>query len=108
MDIKLLSSTGIPPTMDIEVINGIARWIKGEEEELQQAQLATYKQLGSTPQLPDDGTDWLGFFTGNVSFGEIDSQIRENIKNSKGDNHIPEYEIINNKLSVTVKKEKQK
>lgn len=105
MDIKLLSSEGIPPTLDIEVNNGIVRWIKDEEEKLQQAQLATFLQLGSTPQLPNKGVNWLGFFTENISFGEIDSQIRENIKNSKGDNYIPEYEIINNKLSVTVKKE---
>lgn len=103
MDIKMDSSTGTPPTWDTVSVGGIVSFITGDEEELQAAQLATFLNLGSTPQLPLEGVDWLGFFTGSTSFGEVDSKIRENIKISKGSKFAPDYELENNNLKVTLK-----
>jgi hypothetical protein len=104
MDMKMGSSTGLPPTWDVISVNGIVAFITGEEENLQSAQLATFLNLGSTPQLSDQGVDWLGFFTGETTFGTVDSQIRDNISISKGSDYFPDYTLENNKLKVTVRK----
>ena len=103
MDISMSSTQGVPPTWDLVSVSGIVSWIKGDAEKLQAAQLAAYLNLGSTPQLPDQGTDWTGFFTGNTTFGTIDSQIRTNINNSIGQGFYPDYELVNNKMKVTIK-----
>lgn len=102
MDISMSSSSGVPPTWDLVSTNGIVSFITGDAETLQAAQLSAYLNLGSTPQLPGQGTDWLGFFTGNTTFGEIDSQIRNNINNSIATGYYPDYELINNKLNVVM------
>jgi hypothetical protein len=104
MDIKMSSSTGIPPIWDCLSVKGIVSFIRSEEEKLQSAQLSTFLNLGSTPQLPTSGVDWLGFFTGTTTFGEVDSKIRNNINISKGSEYFPDYELVNNKLKVTIKR----
>jgi hypothetical protein len=104
MDIKMNSSTGTPPIWDLLSVDGIVSFITGDEETLQAAQLSAYLNLNSTPQLPGQGTDWIGFFTGGTSFGEVDSQIRNNINNSIATGYYPEYELINNRLSVMMKR----
>ena len=104
MDIKMGSSSGVPPTWDVVSVNGVVGFITGEEENLQCAEFATFLNLGSTPQLPNEGVDWLGFFTGSTTFGEVDSKIRENLINSKGNKYFPDYELVNNKISATLKR----
>jgi hypothetical protein len=104
MDIKMGSTNETTLKWDLVSVNGIVSFITDDEEELQSAQFATFLNLGSTPQLPDKGVDWLGFFSGSTSFGTVDSQIRNNISLSRGPDYFPYYELINNKIKATVRK----
>jgi hypothetical protein len=108
MNMRLKSTANIPPTWDIDVDEfGNAIYISGEEEELQNAQVATFLPKGSTPQLSEDVyPDWLGWLTEEVPFGELDSQIRNSIELSGSTDYYPEYSLENGKnLTVTMRKD---
>lgn len=110
MDIKMQSETieaGKLPVWDFYISDdGKASMISDDEEDLQTAQIATFLTKGSTPQLrSDEYPDWLGFFLGQITFGELDAQIKQSIQNTGKTNYYPEYEIENEKLQVIVTKE---
>lgn len=89
--------------------NGECKMIISDEEELQNAQMAAFLPLNSIPQLAgnDNGVDWLGFLTdsNNVSFGEIDAQIRRNLDYiNLGDKYEPVYSVENGLLKTEVRK----
>ena len=48
----------------------------GSLEDAQHAQLAAYIQRGSIPQLTGFGVEWVEFFTGGVTFGVVDGEIK--------------------------------
>lgn len=78
-----------------------------DEENLQNAQVASFILKNSIPQLSgnDVGVSWLEFLMGNISFGELDAQIRNNIDNvGQADNFYPNYLIENEKLKVEITK----
>jgi hypothetical protein len=106
MDIQMTSTAGSPLIWDITIdSNGCAVLIYDLNERKQQAKVASFLTLGSTPQNPDDGVDWQGFFTGSISFGELDSQIKDNIAKVNDSSLYPDYEINNNGLNVAIKQE---
>jgi hypothetical protein len=110
MDIKMQSETiesGKLPVWDFYISDdGKASMIFDEEEDLQEAQIAAYLTKGSTPQLrADEYVDWLGFFLGQITFGELDAQIKQSIQNAGQTDYYPQYEIENEKLKVVITKE---
>lgn len=91
-------------TWDVEVKDGIVPIISGNEEDLQEATLACFLELGSIPQLPERGVPWTDFLTNNITFGELDSYIRESITDSGKTEFYPEYQIVDDALTLTVGK----
>jgi hypothetical protein len=88
--------------------NGCVPIITGEEEQLQNAQMAAYIQKDAIPQLVGNGhgVDWPGFLSGKTGFGEIDAQIRDNLTYAGlSDLYAPFYAIENEKLKTTVRKQ---
>jgi hypothetical protein len=107
MDIYMdSSSTTYPKTWDISVsADGCALMIADEDDELkQEAMVAAYLTRGSTPQVPEDGVDWQGYITGEKNFGELDSDIRDNIEKLGPNTLYPDYDIVNNALKVNILK----
>lgn len=93
------------PVWDCNVQDGIVPVITDADEDMQSAILATFMHKGSIPQLEDIGVPWSDFLTGEKTFGEIDSIIRENLINAGLENYYPQYEYQNDKLTMTIGKE---
>jgi hypothetical protein len=102
MDLLLTSTTlGI---IDIDIdAEGCVKTIEDDAEQMQQAKVAAFFTLGSTPQIPADGVDWQGFITGEKTFPELDSDIRDNIKKIGDTTLYPDYNIVNNHIEVVIK-----
>lgn len=73
-------------------------------EDQQHAQLAAYLQYGTIPQLPSFGVQWVEYFTKQVNFGVVDGQIKSNLLAIGLPTFFPDYDIINQKLVVGVRK----
>jgi hypothetical protein len=106
MIMKMKSSEGIPPTWDIDVdVYGNAQFLEDDNAEMQTAQIASFLSMGSTPQLNEAiYPDWLGWMTGEKTFGDLDASIRASIDNAGITNHYPEYSIMNDKLQLAIKR----
>lgn len=74
----------------------------GSLEDNQHATVAAYLQYGSIPQLPQFGVQWMEFFTGQVNFGIVDGQIKQNLISTGLQSWFPNYDIVNEKLTVRV------
>lgn len=107
----LMASTQTNPnslkTWDFEVVNNIVPMLTdsgqpNSVEDLQEATLAAFINYNSIPQLPNIGTPWTGYFTGTVNFADLDSAIRQNIKNVGLTNYVPLYNYVNGQLQVTI------
>lgn len=92
---------------DCEVIDGIVPIIMDDEEDLQCAILAGFLIAGTVPQLPDAGVPWTDFLTGKISFGILDFYVRESLLNVGKDNYYPQYDIEEDKLTMSVGKLQQ-
>ncbi|MDY2843895.1 MAG: hypothetical protein SOT81_07940 [Treponema sp.] len=57
------------------------------------------------PELPDVGVEWTGYLTGEISFGELDAEIRQSLSNAEKDEFRPEYQLEDDRLTLTVTKE---
>lgn len=90
------------PIWDVRVVNGNVPIISGSNEKVQTATLAGFLELGTIPQLPDAGVNWPGFMTGAVTFGEIDSQVRQSIQDAGVPQFSPEYDLIDDRLVMTI------
>lgn len=91
---------------DVKTENGsIVPVISGKKENVQIATLAGFLQKGSIPQLPDMGVNWAGFLSGAVSFGELDGEIREALKQAGKEDYMPVYSINDDKLILNIEKE---
>ena len=106
MNIRMESTSGIPKTWDFEVDeDGNAKFITGDDAELQTSQIAAFSFKGSTRQISSDiYPDWLGWMTGAISFGELDVGIQQSIEGAGITDHFPDYALKNNKLEVIIKK----
>lgn len=108
MDLKMKSeelSTLDYPIWDLKVENGIVPIITDDEESMQTATLAGFLELGSIPQLPKIGVPWTDFLTKKISFGELDTLIRESINTAGQSDYYPKYDIENETLKMSVGKE---
>ena len=107
MDIKMKTqeATTTYPVWDLEVENGIVPILKDEEENIQQAILAAFIEKGTVPEMPDVGIEWTNYLTGDLTFGELNAQIRQSLSNAEKDEFRPEYLIDDDKLTMTVTKE---
>ena len=97
--------TSTYPVWDIKTEDGIVPIISGDKEDTQVATLACFLQVGTIPQLPEAGVSWTDFLTGVKTFGEIDAQIRESIRNAGKFEYMPIYKIENDRLTLEVGKE---
>lgn len=110
MDMKLQGETGSPfPTWDLFVEplptgGDIVLMISGVEQDAQEASVAATLILNGIPQLEGVGVDHLGFLAGSVLFGEFDSQIRTALANAGHSDYVPDYNVVNGGLTVTVQK----
>ena len=107
MDIKMRSeiiSASAHPIWDVKTVNGIVPIITGDEEDIQTATLAGFIEKGTIPLLPDDGVPWTEYLNHNITFGELDTLIRESLSKAEKDDYYPDYEIINDKLEMTIGK----
>ena len=95
------------PVWDVEINKGIVPIITGKIEHLQNAVLAGFLELGSIKQLPEAGVDWPGFITGVVTFGEIDSAVRDSLLKAGRSDFYPQYELEDEKLIMTIGTEEQ-
>jgi hypothetical protein len=82
----------------------IVPMITGSVEDQQEASIAAVLQKGAVPQLPAAGVDHLGFLSGKVLFGDLDSQVRKSLSDAGHSDYLPSYDIVNGSLTVTVKK----
>lgn len=111
MDLKMKAEifTGnAEPVWDVKVEKGLVPIISGEEEDMQTATLAGFLEAGTIPQLPDVGVPWQDFLSKQLTFGELDSYIRQSIVAAGQESYYPQYEIDeeNERLTMTVGREK--
>jgi len=110
MDMALQSSTNVAnqyQTWDYLVQGNIVPVLNdsgqtGSIEDAQHAQMASFIQYGTVPQLPTFGVQWVEFFTGQVNFGAVDGQIKSNLMAIGLSNFRPVYDLVNDKLTVSV------
>lgn len=100
MQVEKITDAGV--SWDCEVIDGIVPIIKDDEEDLQCATLAGFLIQGTVPQLPDAGVPWTQFLTGSMTFGELDFYVRDSLLNVEKENFYPEYDIEEDKLTMSI------
>ena len=103
MDAESITATA-HPVWDVKVEKGIVPMITGDEEDLQTATLAGFLEKGSIPLLPDAGVSWSDYLTKEITFGELDAEVRDSISEAGKDNFYPDYEIENDQLVMTIGK----
>ena len=95
------------PNWDLAVTSGIVPFIEGDPADVQAASISAFIQLGSIPQLPDIGVPWVEFLTKQVTFGNLDAAIRQSAANANVSKFVPQYDILNGNLTVTMQATKQ-
>jgi hypothetical protein len=76
--------------------------LTGSQEEAQAANMAAFLQRGTIPQLPEEGVQWVEYFMGEVTFGDIDNQIKNNLMKIDLVDYFPTYEIVNDALVTNI------
>ena len=106
MDLKMNAeeNTADGVSWDCEVENGIVPIITDDTEDLQCATLAGFLIKGTIPQLAEAGVPWTDFLTGKMEFGVLDYYVRQSILNVGEDNYYPEYDIEEDRLTMSVGK----
>lgn len=102
---KAEDNSGDYPVWDLKTDGNIVPIISGDKEEIQTATLACFLEKGTVPQLEDAGVEWTAFLTGNKTFGELDAQIRESLQKADKSDYFPNYQIENDRLTLSVSKE---
>ncbi len=82
--------------------NGKVPILTGDNENAQAANMAAFLQRGTIPQLPDEGVQWVEYFMGEVTFGDIDNQIKNNLMKLDLVDYFPQYEIVNDQLLTKI------
>lgn len=109
MDLKMKAEdiTDAGVSWDCDVEDGIVPIIIDDKEELQCAILAGFLIKGTVPQLPEAGVPWTDFLTNKISFGVLDFYVRESLLNVEKDNYYPEYDVEEDKLTMSIGKLQQ-
>lgn len=105
MDMKMRAETITAtenPVWDVKVRDGVVPIISGDEEKIQTATLAGFLERGTIPQLPEIGVDWPGFMTGAVTFGELDTGIRQSLQDAGVGQFQPDYDLDGDSLIMTI------
>lgn len=106
MDMKMnteeINTSGT--SWDCKLIDGIVPITTGDDENIQTATLAGFLIKGSIPQLPEAGVPWLEFLTGGMTFGELDYYVRESLRKADKETYLPEFDIQNDQLTMSVGK----
>ena len=109
MDLKMkaedITTAGV--SWDCEVKDGIAPIIMDDEEDLQCATIAGFLIKGTVPQLNEAGVPWTDFLTGRITFGVLDFYVRESMTNVGEDNFHPQYDIEEDKMTMSIGKIQQ-
>ena len=109
MDLKMkaedISYDGVYWDCDVE--DGNVPIIIEDKEDLQCATIAGFLITGTVPQLPEAGVPWTDFLTTKISFGVLDFYVRESLNNVGKDNYYPEYDIEDDRLTMSVGKLEQ-
>lgn len=92
------------PVWDVKVENGNVPLIYGEEEDLQTATLAGFLEKGSIPLLPEAGVPWTDYLTQEITFGELDADVRDSLSAAGKDTFYPDYQIEGGSLVMTINK----
>jgi hypothetical protein len=95
------------PVWDVKVVDGIVPIITDEQEDLQCATLAAFLVKGSIPQLEDAGVPWTEYLSERITFGELDFYIRQSLNNVDKPTYYPAYDIVDDKLTLSVGRLKQ-
>jgi hypothetical protein len=56
------------------------------------------------PQLPEAGVPWTDFLTKKITFGVLDFYVRESLQNVGKDNYYPQYDLEEDKLTMSIGK----
>lgn len=104
MDLKMKAEeiTVAGTNWDCQVIDGIVPIITGDEENLQSAIQAGFLIKGTIPQLPEAGVPWSDFLTQKMNFGELDFFVRDSLQKAGKENYYPQYDIENDKLTMSI------
>lgn len=109
MDLKMqaedITTEGV--SWDCDVENGLVPIIMDDTEDLQSATLAGFLITKTIPQLPDAGVPWTEFLTGQITFGVLDFYVRESLLNVGANNFYPQYNIEEDKLTMSIGKIEQ-
>ncbi len=109
MDLKMKAEeiTDAGVSWDCTVEDGIVPIITDDEEDQQSATLAGFLIRGTVPQLEEAGVPWTDFLTNKISFGVLDFYIRESLGNVGKNNFYPQYELDEDKLTMSIGKIEQ-
>lgn len=106
MDMKMkaeeITTAGV--SWDCKVTNGLVPIIIDEEADLQCATQAAFLIQGTVPQLKDAGVPWTAYLSNKMTFGEIDFYIRESLREVGKETYYPQYDIVNDKLTMNIGK----
>lgn len=105
MNAEEITDEGV--SWDCDVQNGLVPIITDDKEDLQSATLAGFLIKGTVPQLQDVGVPWTDFLTNRITFGVLDFYVRESLKNVEADNFYPQYDIEEDKLTMSIGKVQQ-
>lgn len=105
IEMRIQEKTATFPVWDLKVESGIVPILTDDKEDIQGAILACFIEKNTVPELPDVGVEWTGYLTGEISFGELDAQIRQSLSNAEKDEFRPEYQLEDDRLTLTVTKE---
>ena len=90
---------------DIDVKDGIAVTVPEGAEDSQEAAVIAYLETNTVPLMPERGTDWAAYLNKQKSLAEIDTTIRENLKDYLDDVlFAPAYISQGGKLAVHMTK----
>jgi len=106
MDLKMraeeITTAGV--SWDCKIEDGIVPIITGDEEDMQCATQAAFLITGTIPQLPEAGVPWSDFLTEKITFGELDFYVRDSLQKVEKETFYPQYEVDNDKLTMSIGK----
>lgn len=107
MDILLQTTTSETtnlPLWDFVLTDGKIETLSSTAEQKQRAIVASFLQQGTVPQLIATGNPWVEMLSGLVSPVEVDARMRKNIQEQTNTSiYGPIYDVVQNKLIVTIK-----
>jgi hypothetical protein len=94
--------SGYYQTWDFMVVSGQVPIVSGMNGDQQNADISAFVQLGTIPQLPNKGVNWVGFLTGLITFGQLDANIRQALQDARAGGYVPHYVTKAGTLTVNI------